>query len=102
MCVSYRKDGKCRFGIKCKFAHDSDLQTRVVPADSHPPLSEDTSASDRAKFQGLSQSLQPEAKEDSGGLVKKRKVGLSNTLIPPKRAMKQYATQRKKEEINMS
>ncbi|KAG5848262.1 hypothetical protein ANANG_G00096610 [Anguilla anguilla] len=27
MCISYRRDGRCRFGIGCKFAHDSDLQT---------------------------------------------------------------------------
>ncbi|KAI4890049.1 hypothetical protein NFI96_002461 [Prochilodus magdalenae] len=27
ICVAYRKDGHCRFGIRCKFAHDSDLQS---------------------------------------------------------------------------
>ncbi|XP_054460845.1 tau-tubulin kinase 1 [Anoplopoma fimbria] len=117
VCVSYRKDGRCRFGIKCKFAHDSDLQTR---ADSHPPASEDTPASDQAESRaggsrGVgSQSLQrtkgqqqqqeeeEEEEEEGGQQVKKRKVGLSNTLIPPKRAMKQYATQRDREQINMS
>lgn len=102
MCVSYRKDGRCRFGIKCKFAHDSDLQTLT---DSHPPASEETPESDQAETRaGGSQSLQQETKEEESGgqLVKKRKVGLSNTLIPPKRAMKQYAMQRDREQLNMS
>ncbi|TDH16204.1 hypothetical protein EPR50_G00017240 [Perca flavescens] len=106
MCVSYRKDGRCRFGIKCKFAHDSDLQTRT---DCHPPVSEETSASDQesqagGSFGRGSQNLHQETKEEElgGQQVKKRKVGLSNTLIPPKRAMKQYAMQREREQINMS
>lgn len=105
MCVSYRKDGRCRFGIKCKFAHDSDLQT-----DCHPPVSEETPASDQAESHaggscgGGSQNLQQETKETESGAqqVKRRRVGLSNTLIPPKRAMKQYAMQRDREQINMS
>lgn len=110
MCVSYRKDGRCRFGIKCKFAHDSDLQTPFTPTDCHPPVSEDTSVSDQVNSHaggscsGGSQNLQQETKEDESGgqQVKRRRVGLSNTLIPPKRAMKQYAMQRDREQINMS
>ncbi|XP_029286465.1 uncharacterized protein LOC115007633 [Cottoperca gobio] len=105
MCVSYRKDGRCRFGIKCKFAHDSDLQSLT---DCHPPVSEETP--DQAESHaggsggGGSQNLQKVTKEEeSGGQQgKKRRVGLSNTLIPPKRAMKQYAMQRNREQINMS
>lgn len=104
MCVSYRKDGRCRFGIKCKFAHDSDLQTPVT--DCHPPVSEETPVSDPAESHagGASRNLQQEAKEEESGgqQVKKRRVGLSNTLIPPKRAMKQYAMQRDRERVNMS
>ncbi|XP_008284469.1 putative protein TPRXL [Stegastes partitus] len=102
MCVSYRKDGRCRFGIKCKFAHDSDLQTPVTPGDCHPPASEE--ASDQAVGSSCSGGSQKEAKEEEseGQQVKKRRVGLSNTLIPPKRAMKQYAMQRDRERINMS
>lgn len=107
MCVSYRKDGRCRFGIKCKFAHDSDLQTRT---DCHPPVSEETSVSGQdesqagGSFGGGSRNLHQETKEEESGgqQVKKRKVGLSNTLIPPKRAMKQYTMQREREQINMS
>ncbi|XP_051242238.1 uncharacterized protein si:ch211-113e8.11 [Dicentrarchus labrax] len=106
MCVSYRKDGRCRFGIKCKFAHDSDLQTPATHADCYPPVSEDTPASDPAEGHagGGSQNLRQETKEEESGgqQVKKRKVGLSNTLIPPKRAMKQYTMHRNRERIDMS
>ncbi|KAM6942047.1 uncharacterized protein PEZ65_003985 [Lycodopsis pacificus] len=105
VCVSYRKNGRCRFGIKCKFAHDSDLQT-----DSHQPVSEETPGSGQAESRaggsrgGASQNLQQtkEEEESGGQQMKKRKVGLSNTLIPPKRAMKQYATQRDREQLHMS
>ncbi|XP_034389465.1 uncharacterized protein si:ch211-113e8.11 [Cyclopterus lumpus] len=108
VCVSYRKNGRCRFGIKCKFAHDSDLQTL---ADGHASAGEETPGSGQAESRaGGSRgrgSKNPRQKkeegEESGGQqVKRRKVGLSNTLIPPKRAMKQYATQRGREQINMS
>ncbi|XP_014887781.1 uncharacterized protein LOC106947365 [Poecilia latipinna] len=98
VCVSYRKDGRCRFGIKCKFAHDSDLQTAMIPNDSHPSVSEET-----PEPVGGSQSFQQESKEkEAEQQMKKRKVGLSNSLIPPKRALKQYTMQRDRERINMS
>ncbi|XP_067440772.1 uncharacterized protein si:ch211-113e8.11 [Thunnus thynnus] len=101
MCVSYRKDGRCRFGIKCKFAHDSDLQTAVTPSDCHPPVSDEAPASAQVETHA-SGSQETEEEESEGQQVKKRRVGLSNTLIPPKRAMKQFAMQRDRERINMS
>lgn len=102
MCVSYRKDGRCRFGIKCKFAHDSDLQTPLVLTDSRP--AEDKGTPDDVPAEGGGRSDQQETKEgeSEGQQGKKRRVGLSNTLIPPKRAMKQYSMQRERERINMS
>ncbi|XP_040893277.1 uncharacterized protein si:ch211-113e8.11 [Toxotes jaculatrix] len=105
MCVSYRKDGRCRFGIKCKFAHDSDLQTPVTPTDCHPPVSDEAPVSEHVEAHagGSTGSQNLTEEEGSGGQqVKKRRVGLSNTLIPPKRAMKQYAMHRDRERINMS
>ncbi|MED6270738.1 hypothetical protein CHARACLAT_013369 [Characodon lateralis] len=99
VCVSYRKDGRCRFGIKCKFAHDSDLQTTVIPSGCHPAASEET-----PEPGGGTQSYQQESndKEAEQQQMKKKRVGLSNSLIPPKRALKQYSMQRDREQINMS
>ncbi|XP_034451620.1 uncharacterized protein si:ch211-113e8.11 [Hippoglossus hippoglossus] len=115
MCVSYRKDGRCRFGIKCKFAHDSDLQTAVTSADGHhpphTPESDEAPASEHVEPNaggsgGVGKQKQkqkhPEEEESGGQQVKKRRVGLSNTLIPPKRAMKQYAMHRDRERLHMS
>ncbi|XP_072241206.1 uncharacterized protein [Leuresthes tenuis] len=103
ICVSYRKDGRCRFGIKCKFAHDSDLQTPAVPRDCLSSASEETPEASPS-VGGASQSPQQESKEEEseGQQAKKRRVGLSNTLIPPKRALKQYSVQRDRERLNMS
>ncbi|XP_060947523.1 uncharacterized protein si:ch211-113e8.11 [Limanda limanda] len=111
MCVSYRKNGRCRFGIKCKFAHDSDLQTTVPSADGHHP--HHTPESDEAPAPepvepnaggsgGVGKQKRPEEEESGGQHVKKRRVGLSNTLIPPKRAMKQYAMHMDRERLHMS
>ncbi|XP_062243887.1 uncharacterized protein si:ch211-113e8.11 [Platichthys flesus] len=111
MCVSYRKDGRCRFGIKCKFAHDSDLQTAVTSADGHHP--HHTPESDEAPAaepvepnaggsDGVGKQKRPDEEESGGQHVKKRRVGLSNTLIPPKRAMKQYAMHMDRERLHMS
>lgn len=101
MCVSYRKDGRCRFGIKCKFAHDSDLQRAATPTDCHPSVSDETPAQVESQT-GDTKNLQQEKEEEGPGQhAKKRKVGLSNTLIPPKRAMKQYAILKDRERLNM-
>lgn len=96
VCVSYRKDGRCRFGIKCKYAHDSDLQTSPFDTHLNPGNSKEahTGICSAQGTQGLRHD--PEEKPE-GQQVKKRRVGLSNTLIPPKRAMKQYALQREKD-----
>ncbi|XP_029368229.1 uncharacterized protein LOC115049818 [Echeneis naucrates] len=102
VCVSYRKDGRCRFGIKCKFAHDSDLQTPAAPADSHPPVSDEAPASEHVEPQAGGHQSITEVEDTGGQQAKKRRVGLSNTLIPPKRAMKQYAVQRDRERVQMS
>lgn len=99
VCVSYRKDGRCRFGIKCKFAHDSDLQSAVISGSCHRAAGEET-----AEPAGGSQSSQQEFndREAEQQQVKKRRVGLSNSLIPPKRALKQYSLQKDRERVNMS
>ncbi|XP_062334565.1 uncharacterized protein si:ch211-113e8.11 [Osmerus eperlanus] len=101
MCVAYRKDGRCRFGIKCKFAHDSDLQSSIIPGDDDPPSVDDAEPDpNRAGQQPLHN--QGGDKETEGQQGKKRRVGLSNTLVPPKRAMKNYAMQKERERVNLS
>ncbi|KAJ8281290.1 hypothetical protein GJAV_G00065860 [Gymnothorax javanicus] len=96
MCIAYRKDGRCRFGISCKFAHDSDLQT----SEGRGPGAEGTLGNLATPNPPFPPQQCPDQEGDpEEGAGRKRRVGLSNTLIPPKRALKQYATQREKERV---
>ncbi|XP_016099025.1 uncharacterized protein [Sinocyclocheilus grahami] len=91
ICVAYRKDGRCRcrFGSCCKFAHDSDLQSnRVVTSDSGP---KDNVAVSHNHVPLASCEEDTETDGDDNEQQKKRRVGVNDSLIPPKRALKQYA-----------
>ncbi|XP_054636409.1 uncharacterized protein si:ch211-113e8.11 [Dunckerocampus dactyliophorus] len=101
ICASYRKDGRCRFGIKCKFAHDSDLQTGVIPNDYPPTVPSDGSQVGSQASSSHNPPKEAEQEGSEGRRVKKRRVGVSDTLIPPKQAMKQYNMLRGKEKLNM-
>lgn len=101
VCTSYRKDGRCRFGIKCKFAHDSDLQIPVTP-DCRPAVNNEEALEHVQPHAGGGSQTVAGEEESAGQRVKKRKVGLSNTLVPPKRALKQYTKLRDRDRINMS
>lgn len=104
MCVAYRKDGRCRFGIKCKFGHDSDLQSSIIPSEHDPPSADDVSGrdADRGARRSFQHHRGGDEDETEGQQGRKRRVGLSNNLIPPKRAMKQYAMQKERERVNLS
>ncbi|KAJ8335978.1 hypothetical protein SKAU_G00393210 [Synaphobranchus kaupii] len=107
MCISYRRDGRCRFGISCKFAHDSDLQTFPPAAEGRGPSADQETASHGAPDRHhnapfLSRPCPDRDPDPEVGAGRKRRVGLSNTLIPPKRALKQYATQRERDRVTPS
>ncbi|XP_048381388.1 uncharacterized protein si:ch211-113e8.11 [Stegostoma tigrinum] len=76
ICLAYRKDGRCRYGSNCRFAHDSDLP------DYRP---------------GSASTYLQENSEEPLSKSGKRRPGLSHTLVPPKRSMKNYWVQRAKE-----
>ncbi|OCT72163.1 uncharacterized protein LOC108696331 [Xenopus laevis] len=99
-CLSYQKDGRCRYGTRCKYNHGSDLpqgNERVVveelgknsllnetPGTIH--LDTCMEGSKRKKEVHDIDETEQSQKE------KKKKVGLSNTLIPPKKYLKNYKT----------
>ncbi|KXJ27780.1 zinc finger CCCH domain-containing protein 15 [Exaiptasia diaphana] len=79
ICYKFQK-GKCRFGDKCRFAHNVSLRStekkQVNYDDNHLQTScEDEDQNIKTKY-------------------KKRKVGLSDSVIPPKRAMKAFYEQK--------
>nr|XP_021326897.1 uncharacterized protein si:ch211-113e8.11 [Danio rerio] len=89
ICVAYRKDGRCRFGSKCKFAHDSDLQSNLkVTSDSGP---KDTNVTHKNDPLASGEEDKETDEEKDNEQRKKKRVGVNDSLIPPKRALKQYA-----------
>ncbi|XP_063700391.1 zinc finger CCCH domain-containing protein 8 [Culicoides brevitarsis] len=79
ICWSYRK-GRCRFGSSCTFAHDSDVQTSSSTASGS--LEEPKSTKRK--------SSETEIEQNRGSGVKKKRPGLSNTLIPGKKVVQMY------------
>lgn len=79
ICWNYRK-GRCRFGSKCTFAHDSDIQkTEKLQRDQVEPIEE-------ANKVNLIRNKKP-------GVASKR-PGLTNSIIPSKKVMKGYNNQK--------
>ncbi|XP_076030578.1 uncharacterized protein LOC143018896 [Oratosquilla oratoria] len=98
ICWNYRK-GRCKFGHKCKYAHDSDLIFSGAGSEK------DTSAED---LQGNISGLQEEVQDFSHALVvseepsnmkkkNNKRPGLSDGLVPSKKAQKMYKAQQGKE-----
>nr|CAD7600832.1 unnamed protein product [Timema genevievae] len=91
ICWNFRK-GRCRFGHTCKFAHDSDLHQRGGEGaeegdvtSAPPPGDEDGTAPDEATDQSVRK--------------KKKRPGLSQTLVPGKKVMKMYKKQTVKDSV---
>uniref|UniRef100_A0A1Q3F4P8 C3H1-type domain-containing protein n=1 Tax=Culex tarsalis TaxID=7177 RepID=A0A1Q3F4P8_CULTA len=83
VCWSYRK-GRCRFGSKCSFAHDSDLILKKEIHGGNPEeAGEDAAAGTSVETTNLSrkQGINP---------TKKKRPGLSRELVPPKKVLKMY------------
>nr|XP_019554280.2 uncharacterized protein LOC109423741 isoform X1 [Aedes albopictus]XP_019554281.2 uncharacterized protein LOC109423741 isoform X1 [Aedes albopictus]XP_019554283.2 uncharacterized protein LOC109423741 isoform X1 [Aedes albopictus] len=78
ICWSYRK-GRCRFGSKCNFAHDSDL---ILKKELHG-TEEPSSAADPEEHDETTPMVRKQA-------TKKKRPGLSRELVPPKKVLKMY------------
>jgi len=95
VCISFQR-GRCRFGAKCRFAHSISSEAVETGTDLRAEVSVFT-----PKF-GLLPSVQMplnmELDEDED-MQKKRKhrSGVTDTLLPPKRAMMSLEQQRKEE-----
>lgn len=81
ICWNFRK-GRCRFGSKCTYAHDSDIQgmsSTPTPVDDQPSTSYEITESD---------TVNPFTKE------KKKRPGLGDNLIPSKKVLRNYSSQK--------
>ncbi|XP_053306865.1 uncharacterized protein LOC128469074 [Spea bombifrons] len=92
-CLSYQRDGRCHFGTNCKYSHASDLpqkSTGTVQKDfERKQLMDGRGQMQREGF--IEEQQSGDEKPSLKG--KRKKPGLSNTLIPPKKALKNYMEQ---------
>uniref|UniRef100_A0A8W7P3U1 C3H1-type domain-containing protein n=1 Tax=Anopheles coluzzii TaxID=1518534 RepID=A0A8W7P3U1_ANOCL len=77
VCWSYKK-GRCRFGSKCNFAHDSDLILRKEQAEDD---AQDGAPPDEVPVVMVRKPNPPD---------RKKRPGLSRELVPPKKVLKMY------------
>lgn len=97
ICWNYRK-GRCRFGHKCAFAHDSDLQKTAEELEEENKLqttvicqnglSKNIVLPDTANFEPNNDAKTANAK--------KKRPGLSQGLAPGKKVMKMFHKQQDK------
>jgi len=93
VCWMYRK-GRCRQGARCQFAHDNDVKTdrlREAKYDGDAQISVDKSAKgavNNVKFNAaaIPREMSPPQEEEEA-MKRKKRPGLSQTLVPSKRAM---------------
>ncbi|XP_066995755.1 uncharacterized protein [Anabrus simplex] len=95
ICWNFRK-GRCRFGHKCKFAHDSDLQVSnsEVPCDSDVTNSEEVLPSLPNTVVPIVDEEIDNDSENTNSVNKKKRPGLCQTLIPGKKVMKMFKKQK--------
>lgn len=89
ICFKFQK-GRCRLGDRCKFSHgmaDTGATNSETEKPREPSLAPSISTSG-ARYE-------PDEEEESWELKKKkRKSGVTDSLVPPKRAMAAYEKQR--------
>ncbi|KAK3877054.1 hypothetical protein Pcinc_018212 [Petrolisthes cinctipes] len=91
ICWNYRK-GRCKFGHKCKYAHDSDIIKTPLNSEGQTPA---------AVVMGCGGDLDPSTPLDMAPeeeiAKKKKRPGLSDTVVPSKKVQKIYRKQQAKE-----
>ncbi|XP_063814551.1 uncharacterized protein LOC135054970 [Pseudophryne corroboree] len=99
VCLAYERDGRCRYGTKCKYSHGSDLPQGTAvstqreiqerePGDDAWEVPAESWKGGHVMPGGEEQG--EEMKTEKG---KRKKPGLGNTLIPPKKSLKNYEKQ---------
>uniref|UniRef100_A0A182JSH3 C3H1-type domain-containing protein n=1 Tax=Anopheles christyi TaxID=43041 RepID=A0A182JSH3_9DIPT len=78
VCWSYKK-GRCRFGSKCNFAHDSDLILRKEQGED-----EQEATANAVDEETVKMAKKPNPTD------RKKRPGLSRDLVPPKKVLKMY------------
>lgn len=96
ICWNYRK-GRCRFGHNCTFAHDSDLHRTAAELEAIRTPQETVICQTLYNNQiGLNEEEEEVDQENVQMHKRKKRPGLSQTLVPGKKVLKMYKTQQAK------
>ena len=100
VCWNYRKMGRCNKGHKCPYAHDTDLvsPSAATGAKSPSETSSSRGGSMQYSYHGNAPAKEPVDDDSYMGQAKKRKrVGVTDNLIPPKKALNALNKSRQQE-----
>ncbi|XP_044015065.1 uncharacterized protein LOC122857126 isoform X2 [Aphidius gifuensis] len=94
ICWNYRK-GRCRYGHKCTFAHDSDLHRSVADLETIRNTEETVICQTHFNNQINNHHDDDEIYQENNQIIKKNKKrpGLSQNLVPGKKVIKMYKAQ---------
>lgn len=95
ICWNYRK-GRCRFGHNCTFAHDSDLHRSAAELEALRAPQETVICQTQYTGQVAIKDEEEVDQENNQNLKRKKRPGLSQTLIPGKKVLKLYKAQQAK------
>ncbi|CAB0042147.1 unnamed protein product [Trichogramma brassicae] len=95
ICWNYRK-GRCRFGHNCTFAHDSDLHRTAAELEALHSPQETIICQKQYTGQVTIDEDDEIDQENSQTIKRKKRPGLSQTLIPSKKVLKIYKAQQAK------
>lgn len=95
ICWNYRK-GRCRFGHNCTFAHDSDLHRTAADLEAIRAPQETLIC--QTQYNGQLPINEDDEVDQENNQMNKRKKrpGLSQSLIPSKKVLKMYKAQQSK------
>ncbi|XP_031549818.1 uncharacterized protein LOC116287292 [Actinia tenebrosa] len=95
ICYKFQK-GKCRFGDNCRFAHATNI---IKPEAVNEDNDAKKVAGDDVHINRTEIPYNPENDGDEWeeAKPKKRRVGVTDSLVPPKKAMKAYEQQKSRE-----
>lgn len=95
ICWNYRK-GRCRFGHNCTFAHDSDLHRSAAELEAIRAPQETIICQTQYNGQAAANDEDEVDQENNQMQKRKKRPGLSQTIIPSKKVFKMYKAQQAK------
>ncbi|XP_015599105.1 uncharacterized protein LOC107269585 [Cephus cinctus] len=96
ICWNYRK-GRCRFGHNCTFAHDSDLHRSAADLEAIRTPQETIICQTLYNNGQMLGNEEDEVDQENNQMQKRKKrPGLTQTLVPGKKVLKMYKTQQAK------